>query len=126
MLVFALASAANAVNRIQHAGGLPHQHGLFSEVLPDRDDDHHDADHDDHDLIAAGHDHDGAHHPDPHGGAKPHHHGDTGASLMVLALVPPTMFHPSEQRQSPAFARFTISVRQWLPDRPPRTTSSAI
>ena len=141
MLVFALASAANAVNRIQHATGqlLPHQHTMFSEMLVD---DHHAAadDHDDdhhHDRITADADQSG--HPDvlepSESGADAadisnnthhHHHGDAGGSVLILGSAQAVTFTPPEQRQGIIRARFSIIVRQTLPERPPRATHIAV
>lgn len=144
MFVFSLSAAANAVNRIQHAAGVPHQHGLFSELLPQ---DHHDADHQGsaYHHHGAGHDHDAAaahhhvHGGDQHGDAGltadqdsthaqggVHHHGDTGASMAVLTVLPSGLLQHSGHWRNPAFVRFTLSVRQSLPERPPRTSPSII
>lgn len=141
MLVFALASSANAVNRLQHATGqvAPHQHAMFSELLMD---DHavaddHDADHF-HDPIAADTGHDDHHDAlevstDTGDGADfaaknahHHQHGDTGGSLVILGPAQTMPSAPPELRQDIVRGRFLIIVRQTLPERPPRTSHIAI
>lgn len=136
MLVFSMAAAASAVNRIQHSAALPHEHGVFSEMLLE---DHHDTDHHHENLAAAGHQYEQG--SDHNGDAiltadqgdaaqtqeqPPHHHGDTGASMMVLNVLPSGLLQLSEHWRSPIHARFRISVRQSLPERPPRPSSSTI
>src|SRR3546814_3278542 len=80
-LVFAGASLASAVDRMQHGpGGSPaHEHMLFSDISLE---DAHDQDH---------------HQPDQ-GGEDPsdrlaggHHHGDSGSGLIILASADATV-----------------------------------
>ena len=141
MLVFALASAANAVNRIQHATGqlLPHQHTMFSKVQVD---DHHAAayDHYDdhhHDHIAANADQSGhlddletsesrADAADILNNTHHHHHGDAGGSVIILGSAEAVLSTPPEQRQGSIRSCFSIIVRQTLPERPPRATHIAV
>src|SRR3546814_18950475 len=87
-LVFAGASLASAVDRMQHGpGGSPaHEHMLFSDISLE---DAHDQDH---------------HQPDQ-GGEDPsdrlaggHHHGDSGSGLHILASAAATVAEPLDRK----------------------------
>src|SRR3546814_6276053 len=89
-LVFAGASLASSVDRMQHGpGGSPaHEHMLFSDIsLEDaHDQDHHQPDQrgeDPSDRLAGG-----------------HHHGDSGSALILLASADATVAALLEDRKS--------------------------
>lgn len=101
-LVFVGSGAASVINAVQHMTGTPgnHEHVLFSNIsLDDRD--HHSDQHSGH---AGGH----------------HHHGDiaTGMPLFVPTGIA-TPITTGDRNPRPR-DHVRISVRQSLPERPPR------
>ena len=141
LVVFNLASASAAVNRMQHAPGAPedHEHLMFSNlVMEDHHDDgvqveHHDDG--DHHEIVEGHDHDVAaqerhDHDVPADAASKtlagdnhhHHHGDIGTSLVILAASAAGPIPLWDRDKQPGTDNVRISVRRSLLERPPRTS----
>ena len=113
MLVFGQAAVASNVAAVQHlvAGHHAHQHMLFADVTPDFD--HHDTDHDG--------DHDGDHHHEMPLGHH-HHNGDLGSASAVLVPAGSALVRNWQRADPPQRGRTLILVRQFLPERPPRTS----
>jgi len=133
MMVFIQSAAASIVAGVQHAvSGPDHRHMLFTDIS--LDDDHHaagqhhqdhDADH--HDDVDV--DHDAGHHamPTGHGGdGHHHHHGDLGASVMVLASPETAKLQALHDLRQPDPGRLLVAVRHFLPDRPPRVFLASV
>jgi hypothetical protein len=134
-MVFVQYAAASIVAGVQHVvSGPDHRHMLFTDISLDDDhhaagqhhqdhdanhhDDDYDADHDvDHDAMPSGHHAGDGHH---------HHHGDLGASVMVLGSLEAEALHVSHDLQQPDPGRLLVTVRHFLPDRPPRTFLTSV
>lgn len=101
-LVFVGSGAASVINDVQHMTGMPgnHEHVLFSNISLD-DHDHHSDQHSGH---AGGH----------------HHHGDiaTGMPLFQPTGID-TQIATGDRNPLPR-DHVRVSVRQSLPERPPR------
>src|SRR3546814_18670172 len=114
-LVFAGASLASAVDRMQHGpGGSPaHEHMLFSDISLE---DAHDQDH---------------HQPDQ-GGEDPsdrlaggHHHGDRGSGLIILASAPATVAALLAADPGLVTERPAHRFRNQRPGRPPKPSPTS-
>lgn len=112
-LVFAGASLASAVDRVQHGpGGSPaHEHMLFSDISLE---DTHDQDH---------------HQPDQ-GGEDPsdrlaggHHHGDSGSGLIIPASADATVAALLDEAHGLAPDRPALGFRIQGPERPPKPST---
>ena len=132
MMVFVQSAAASIVAGVQHAvTGPDHRHMLFTDMS--LDDDHHAAGqhHKDHDDVADHDaDHDDGHHATPSGhhagDGHHHHHGDLGASVMVLASLEAATLHAPHDLKQPDPGRLLVTVRHFLPDRPPRAFLTSV
>ena len=111
-LVFAGASLASAVDRMQHGpGGSPtHEHLLFSDIsLEDAHEDHHQPDQGDgdpSDRLAGG-----------------HHHGDSGSGLIILASADATVAALLDEAHGLAPDRPAFGFRIQGPERPPKPST---
>lgn len=112
-LVFAGASFASAVDRMQHGpGGSPaHEHMLFSDIsLEDaHDQDHHQpaqGDEDPTDRLVGG-----------------HHHGDSGSGLIILASADATVASLLDEAHGLAPDRPALGFRIQGPERPPKPST---
>ena len=105
VLVFMQTAVASTVASVQHmaGGNHHHQHMLFADIILDFDhaDHGHDGDHHDHDV---GH----------------HHRGDLGSASLVLTSPSPDFVRTWQSAEPPSRGRLIITVRQSLPERPPR------
>lgn len=101
-LVFTGSGAASVINAVQHMTGAPgnHEHVPFSNIsLDDRD--HHSDQHSGH---AGGH----------------HHHGDIATGMPLLLPIGIATPIATGDRNSLPRDHIRISIRQSLPERPPR------
>lgn len=118
-LAFAGASAASAVNGIQHRPGSSahHEHMPFSDMLVDADDHH-----DDHGNAG---DRDGSPAADHQPGTGHHHHGDSGSGLPAFTSTEMPM--PGLEAGQHDLTRDPAppGLSSYGPERPPkrRTTS---
>jgi hypothetical protein len=109
VLVFMQSAVASTVASVQHmvGGHHHHQHMLFADIILD-------FDHADH-----GHD---THHHD--GDVGHHHRGDLGSASMVLTSTGSDLVRDWGVTEPPSRGRLTVTIRQSLPDRPPRAFPS--
>jgi hypothetical protein len=111
-LVFAGASLASAVDRMQHGpGGSPtHEHMLFSDIsLEDAHEDHHQPDQGNEDPT------------DRLAGS--HHHGDSGSGLIILASADATVAALVDEAHGLAPDRPVLGFRIQGPERPPKPST---
>ena len=122
-LGYAGASAANAVNRIQHQLGGSHEHMLLSEVSVDTADHH---DHDDHDDNAGSDDRDGGTQPEHQPGTGHHHHGDVGSGLPAFGPGAAHGLDPGSDSHSLKPDRRARALASYGPERPPKRLTTSV
>lgn len=111
-LLFAAASAANAVNRLQHLtnGSAEHHHLPLADISVDEDGDHHpDMGDPDNDMSR-----------DHQPGTGHHHHGDNGSSLAIFGDARPLTFAPGSVLHPVRADRSMLGLAVRGPERPPR------
>jgi hypothetical protein len=116
-LTFAGASAASAVDGIQHSSpsSASHEHLPFTLVAVDGVDqhgDHHEADHEDSDED------EGTAPTDQHRGH--HHHADSGSGLLVLAAHDAKRIGRAIDRQGEPPRSLKLGLAPRGPERPPK------
>ena len=114
-VVFAGASAASALNRLQHGAQLQHEHGLHQQI---RGDDGH------HDHAAAAHDHEddgGEREGDHPTGLGHHHHADAPSGALSDSVEAYPLLVAADARLSAGTTAAAEGIRPGGLERPPRT-----
>jgi hypothetical protein len=117
-LVFASASMASVIDRMQHQSDASgdHNHLLFSKIVSEPSDHQHEPHKPDLD--------DKEDAPDHQPGTGHHHHGDSGASLAAFGMQGQAGAFPTSSSLSPVPDDRLADVLIPGPERPPKTIAN--